>query len=180
VLFRLSLRVFIIGLLVLSSLWVGATFVPVLYSMVFPPRDIHDIVRALEQRGNAPPGMATTVAEQIIAQAGPMQKALQVGYHSEVSARLQLNNSHTTRTTQVSYVAWFQKIPKPILLLIERSETDGVLQGYQINEGAPMSLIGSFAFPLAVFAFALFLFLRRNSPMFRGSDGNSADASHLA
>lgn len=166
-LFRLSLRVFIIGLLVLSSLWVAATLLPVLYSVLFPPRDIQVIVRALEGKGSPPPGPGTTVVTETMAEAGPLRRALQVGYHTEVSATFRLNNSHTSETTQVSYVAWFQKIPKPILLLVERTEMDGVLQGYRINQGAPMSLVGSLAFPLVVFAFSLVLFLKRNSAMFR-------------
>jgi hypothetical protein len=106
-------------------------------------------------------------AGEIIAEAGPLRRALQVGYHSEVSATFQLNNSHASRTTQVAYIAWFQKSPKPILLLVERTETDGVLQGYRINQGAPMSLVGGAAFPLVFFAFSLVLFLKRKSAMFR-------------
>jgi hypothetical protein len=166
---RLSLRVFIIGLLALSSLWVAAGFLPLVYSMLFPPRDIQQIVRALEGKGNAPPGPATTVVEEMLGLAGPLRRALQVGYHVEVSATFRLNNSHTTRTTQLSYIAWFQKIPGPMLLLVERTETDGVLESYQINQGAPMSLIGSYASPLLVFAFSLVLFLKRKSPMFGGA-----------
>jgi hypothetical protein len=165
-LFRLSLRIFIIGLLVLSSFWVAATFLPVLYSVLFPPHDIQGIVRALEGKGGAPPGPATTVVEEIRALAGPLRRAWQVGYHSEVSATFQVNNSHTSRTTQASYIAWFQKNPKPILLLVERTETDGVLQGYRINQGAPLSLVGSFAYPLVLFAFSLVLFLKRKSAIF--------------
>ena len=179
-LFRLSLRVFIVGLLVLSSLWVADTFLPIFYSMVFPPRDIHGIVLALEHRGNASPGMATTVAEQVIAQAGPMRKAWQVGYHSEVSATWQLHKSHTDRTTQVAYVAWFQKLSKPTLILIERSETDGVVQGYRINEGEPMGYVRGYGLPLAVFVFSLVVFLRRKSPMFKESDDSSGDISQPA
>ena len=179
-LLRLSLRVFIIGLLVFSSLWLADVFLPVLYSMLFPPRDIHRIVQALEQRGTAPAGMATTIAGQILAQAGPMRKAWQIGYHTSVSATFQFHNSHTERTTQVAYVAWFAKLPKPTVLLIERSEVDGALQGYRINEGEPMDFVRGYGLPLAVFAFSLVVFFRRNSPMFKEGDDNSADVSQPA
>jgi hypothetical protein len=164
--FRLSLRIFVIGLLVLSSLWVVATFLPILYSMLFPPRDIQEIVRALKAQGNAPQE-AATIVEETIASVGPLQRTLQVGYHTGASVTLRHNDSHTSRTTQVAYVAWFQKIPKPILLLITRSETDGVFQSYRLDEGAPMSLVRGYAFPLVTFAFSLFLFRRRKSPMLR-------------
>ena len=76
---------------------------------------------------------------------------------------LQHNNSHSTRKTQVAYVAWFQKLPKPILLLITQSETDGVFQGHRLVEGEPMSLVGGYAFPLVIFAFSLPLFRLRKS-----------------
>ncbi len=167
--FRLSVRMFVIGLLVLSSLWVAATFLPILYSVVSPPRDIRDIVLALETRASAPPDARATV-EQTIASAGPLRRALQVGYYSGYAATLRHNNSHASRTIQVAYVAWFQNIPKPILLLITRSETDGVFQGYQLEEGAPMSLVGGYAFPLMTFALALVLFRRRRSRMLVDTD----------
>jgi hypothetical protein len=64
----------------------------------------------------------------------------------------------------VSYVAWFQKIPKPMLLLITRSEKDGVIQSYQFDQGEPMSLVGAYAFPLLTFGFSLYLVRRRKSP----------------
>jgi hypothetical protein len=162
--FRLSLRVFIIGLLMLSSLWVAATFLPIVYSMLFPPQDIQEIVRALKTQGNAPPVAATMVA-QTIASVGPLQRTLQIGYYSGVSATLHVHDSHTSGTKQVAYIAWFQKLPKPMLLLITRSETDGVLQGYRLDEGAPMSFVPGYSFPLVMFAFSLFLFRRRKSPM---------------
>jgi hypothetical protein len=166
-LFRLSLRVFIVGFLVLSTLWVAVAFLPMLYSKLFPPRDIHAIVNALEGQNEAPPGPATTVVEQTRAQAGVLRRAVQVGYHTEVSITVRYNESRSNRKTQVSYIAWFDKFPNPMLLLITRSETAGILQGYEINEGAPMSLVGSYALPLLIFVFSLFLFLKRRSSVFK-------------
>jgi hypothetical protein len=72
----------LIGLLVLSSLWVVITFLPLLYSILFPPRDIQEIVRALEERGTVSPQIATAVQETI-ASTGPLRRAVQVGYYSE-------------------------------------------------------------------------------------------------
>jgi hypothetical protein len=157
--FRLSLRVFVIGMLVLSSLWLLLGFVPILYSIVYPPRDLEAIVRALEVRGTAPP-QAAAIVQQTIASAGTLRRGVRIGYHVEASATLNVKSSHSSKTTQVAYVAWFQNLSKPILLLIERSETDGVFQSYGIGEGAPMSLVGAYAYPLIAFGVSLFLVRR--------------------
>jgi hypothetical protein len=109
--FRPSLRIFLIGPLVLSSLWVVLTFLPILYSIMFPRRNIQEIVRALESRGDAPPD-ARAAVEESISSDGLLRRTVQVGYYSGASAILQHNNPHSTRKTQVAYVAWFQKRPK--------------------------------------------------------------------
>lgn len=157
--FRLSLRVFVIGLLVLSSLWVLLGFVPIMYSIVFPPRDLQEIVRALEVRGTVSP-QAAAIVQQTIDSAGTLRRAVRVGYHVQASATLNVKSSHSSKTTQVAYVAWFQNLSKPILLLIERSETDGVFQSYRIDEGAPMSLVGAYAYPLIALGLSLYLVRR--------------------
>jgi hypothetical protein len=157
--FRLSLRVFVIGLLVLSSLWLLLGFVPLLYSIVFPPRDLQEIVRALEARGTAPP-QAAAIVQQTIDSVGTLRRTVRVGYHVQASATMNVKASHTSRTTQVAYVAWFQNLSKPLLLLIERSEGDGVFQSYSIEQGAPMSLVSAYAYPLIAFGLSLYLVRR--------------------
>jgi len=141
-----------------------ATFLPVVYSLFFPPRDIQQIVRALEMREKLPPQL-DSLAQQMIAQVGPLKRALQIGYHVGVSETIRYHASHSSKTTQVSYIAWFQKLPKPILLLIMRNETDGVVDSYDIEQGAPMSVVGALAAPVLTFAFSLFLVWKRKSPM---------------
>lgn len=90
---------------------------------------------------------------------------MQVGYHVGVAETIQYQASHKSKTTQLSYIAWFKNLRKPILLLIMRNEKDGVLDSYDIEEGAPMSLVSAFAFPVVTFAFSLFLLLKKKSPM---------------
>lgn len=158
--FKLRYGTFVIGFLVISSLWMAVTFLPVLYSIAFPPRDLRQIMLALESGGDSPSVASPAVAE-VVASAGFARRAIPVGYYSGVSATLKHNDSHTDRTIQVSYVAWFQKMPHPILLLITRSETDGVLEEYRIDEGAPMSLVRAYALPMDMFVFSLFLYRRR-------------------
>jgi hypothetical protein len=164
--FRLSFRVFVIAFLIFSIGWVAATFLPVLYSIVFPPADIRQIVRALELRSEASPNTANAV-EEIIDQVGPLQRAIPVGYYRGISATLHYNDSHIGKTTQVSYVAWFQKTPRPTLLLITKSERDGVLSGYQLEEGAAMSLVVTYALPLVMLTFSFLLLKSRNWQRFK-------------
>ncbi len=146
---KLSFRIFTIGLLVLSTLWVLIVFLPVLYSIVFPPRDIRDIVRALESKSN-PPANAVALVERTVASAGILRRSFQVGYYSGVSATLHYNDSHTSRRIQVAYVAWFQKIPAPILLLITRSETDGILDGYQLGNADGVNKVINDSYPFGM------------------------------
>jgi hypothetical protein len=115
----------------------------------------------LETRCSAPPEAAATV-QATLASAGPLRRAVQVGYYSGAATTLQLNASHTSRRTQISYLAWFQNIPKPLLLLVSKSETDGAFDGYRIGEGEPRSLIVGYALPLLFFTFCLY-FARRKS-----------------
>ena len=163
-LLKLSLRTFIIGLFVASTLWMLVTFLPVVYSMIFPPRDLQQIVRALELRETSALDVAPAV-QQVIAQAGPLKRAVHVGYHVGVTETIQHLQSHRSKTTQMAYIAWFGKLPKPILLLIMRNEVDGALDSYDIYQGTPMSMVTGFAYPILLFAISLYLLRKRKSPM---------------
>jgi hypothetical protein len=158
---KLRPRTFAIGLLVFSSLWVAATLLPLLYSVFFPPGDLRGIVRALEMRGTAPP-QATAIVQQTIAEAGPLRRAVQVGFYSGIAATFRLHASHYTKKTQVSYLAWFQKIRKPLILVIDRYESDGVLH-YEIAEaeGGPVGFARLYVLPLLALGVSLYLVRRR-------------------
>jgi hypothetical protein len=164
VFFKLRLRTLWIVLLVLSSLWVADVFGPLIYSVLSPKADFQDIVHVLEGHGTPPP-QVTAPVQETIASAGTLQRAIQVGYYSGVTATFQLNASHATRKTQVSYLAWFQKLPKPTILVINRYQTDGGSQNYEIGEGD----IGSFArvlgLPLLALVFSIFAVRKRDSPL---------------
>lgn len=160
---RLSPRTFWILLFVLSGLWLGASVFTVLYGIFSPAANFQEIVRALEMRGE-PPLQAASAIQQTIIAVGPMQRAVQVGYYSKVTLTLQLGAKRKEKRTQASYIAWFQKVQKPILLILERNETDGVVQGYVIAEGEPMSIARSFAAKLLLFAFSLYMVIRKRAP----------------
>jgi hypothetical protein len=63
--------------------------------------------------------------------------------------------------TQVSYLASFQKIHRPILLVVERYEMDGAIQGYRIAEGLIMSIVIEIGLPVLLFALSLYMVVKR-------------------
>jgi hypothetical protein len=163
--FKLRLRTFWIVLLVLSSLWVANVFGLLVYSFLTPKQDFQDIVHALEGWGTPPPQASASVQETM-ASAGPLQRTLQIGYFTKITRTFQLNASHTTRMTQVAYVAWFQRLPKPVMLIISRNQTDGRLQNYEIGEGEVWSMARVLGLPLLALGFSIFVVCKRDSSLF--------------
>ena len=151
-------------LLALSSVWMCTVFLPLLYSVVLPESDLHAIVSALEGRGTAPAGAAGIVQETIAA-VGPLTRAIKVGYYSGVTATVRVSGSNTSeKVKQASYLAWFQKPPKPMLVAITRYERDGGQRAYGISEIEPVSLIRGYTLPILLFGASLFLVRERKSP----------------
>jgi hypothetical protein len=162
--FNLRLRTFWILLLVLSGIWVADVFGPLAYSFLTPKPDFQDIVHALEGRGTPPPQASVSVQETM-ASAGPLQRTIQIGYFAKITRTFQLNASHTTRKTQVAYVAWFKSLPQPIILIISRNQTDGRLQDYEIGEGEVGSMARGLGLPLLALGFSTFVVWKRDSPL---------------
>jgi hypothetical protein len=162
--FKSGRPTYAIILIVLSSLWMCATFLPLLYFVLFPNDDLRGVVRALEERGAAPPEAAAVVQETTAA-VGSLTKALPVAYYSGVTATVRVNGSQTSKKKQASYIAWFQRHPKPLLLLITRYEGEGGQTVYQLNEGEPMFMVRGYALPVLAFAVSLFLVRRKKSPI---------------
>jgi len=160
--FKSSRPTYAIIMLALSSLWMCATFLPLLYSVVFPNEDLRAVVYALEERGNAPPD-AVAVAQETIAAAGPLTRAAPVAYYSGVTATVRISGSSQTSKKQASYIAWFQKHPKPLLLIITVYEGDGGRKGYEINEGEAMFMVRGYTLPVLLFGVSLFLVRKRKS-----------------
>src|ERR1700687_5434826 len=139
--FKSSRPIYAIILLALSGLWMCATFLPLFYSLVFPNEDLQGIVDALEERGT-PPSESVAVVQETIAAAGPLRRAIKVGYYSGVTATVRVSGSNTSeKIKQASYIAWFQKAPKPMLVAITSSESGGNRRTYGISEVDPVSLV---------------------------------------
>jgi hypothetical protein len=163
--FKLNLRTFWIVLLVLTSLWVLAVFGPLLYSVLSPTTDLRAIVLALQRRGPPPPNAAPLV-QQIFEQGGLLGRAIHVGHYAGGSVALQNGASHTMSEIADSYIAWFQKIPKPMMLVVRRDSADGILQDYKIDSGDVTAFLSrGFIPPLLSWAVSLYLVLKRKSPL---------------
>jgi len=165
---KLRLQTFWIILLALSILWVVAVFGPLIYSVLSPTQDLSAIVRAFQGR-EVPPTKAETIVQQVLEQGGTLVRAIHIGHYAGGSVVHQYGASHTTTKVSDTYIAWFRKIPRPILLVVQRYNEDGVLQRYEVQSAdsiSPMARV--YALPLIALAVSIFLVRKRKSPMLNG------------
>jgi hypothetical protein len=157
---RLTLRAFWIVLLVVSSLWLARLLLPTVYSLLHPAADFQQVIRALEMRGPVPSALATSLP-QFITTTGTLQRAVQISYHTEFTATLQLNASHSERTTEQIYFTRFEKVPKAQILVIDLAYRDGVLNHYSVQlhdtAGLITYLAGEFFPPLLLIIFSIYM-----------------------
>jgi hypothetical protein len=149
-------------LFVLSGLWMCVVFLALLHYIVFPSEDLQGIVHALQQQGPAPVA-AESMVQETIAAVGPLIRALPVAFYSGGTATIRSGRSKTSSKKQASYVAWFQKRSKPLLLLVTCIEDDEGRKSFRIEEGEPIFLIRGYTLPVLAFGTMLFLVLRTRS-----------------
>ena len=158
--------VYAIVLLALSTLFMAATFLPFLYSILSPNEDIERFVAALKDRGEAPLE-ADNVVEQTKGAVGSLTRVIQIGYYSGGSIGLDLSGSRAPRhiyTSQAIYIAWFQRHPKPMLVSVTLRANDEGQEAYGISEVAPFALVRRYGVAVALFGASLFLVCFRKSP----------------
>ena len=136
---RISLKTFAIVLLIVSSMWLLARLGPPVYCWFVPPKDFQAVVEALENHGSAPATAASAV-QQTIASAGPLQRALQIGYYYRAEVAIRVNEKHLQKESQASYIAWFPRLQRPILLILQKQQIDNGAEDYQIAQGDPAGL----------------------------------------
>jgi len=163
VLSKFNQQNFWILLLVLSVLWVSSEFAPLLYSVLSPTDDLKTVVLALEGR-SAPPSRAVNLVQDAIEQGGQLERTIHVAHYVGASVALRNNESHTMSKTEDSYVAWFQKAPNPILLIVRRNKTDGAIQSYEIGSDEALNfLLRAYGPPLVALMISVYLvFAKRN------------------
>jgi len=158
--------VYAIVLVALSTLFMAATFLPFLYSIQSPNEDIERFVAALKDSGEVPLD-ADSVVEQTKGAVGSLTRVIQIGYYSEKSIEFHLSGSRAPEhihTSQATYIAWFQRHPKPMLVSVTLRANDEGQKAYGISEVAPVTLVRGYGVPVALFGASLFLVRKRKSP----------------
>jgi hypothetical protein len=156
--------IYVIILFVVSSIYMGLFFLPLLYSLLFPNADIEQVVAALKNGGIASMD-ADTVVEQAKAALGPLTKAIQVGWGYDARKQYHLAGSHeqtTITATSYTYVAWFAKLPKPVVVQITLYENDASQKAYRISRVSGILLARQLAIPLLLFVVSVFLMFRKS------------------
>ena len=162
---RLKLQTFWFALLLVSILWTAGVFGTLLYSVISPTKDLSAIVRALQGRG-LPPQTAVSLVQQALDQGGRLDHAIHVGHYVGASVVHQNGASHTTSEVSDTYVAWFRKIPHPLVLVVKRYNADGQTQQYEIGSAdSVMSVARDCALPLLALTVSIFLVIKRKSPV---------------
>ena len=158
--------VYAIVLFALSTLFIAATFLPFLYSILFPNENVERFVAALKDRGEAPPD-ADNVVDQTKAAVGSLTRTIQIGSSFETRTAIDLGGSRSPQHTHMSqaiYIAWFQRRPKPMLVSIALYENDQGQKAYGIGEVATLTVVRGYGVPVALFGASLFLMRKRKSP----------------
>jgi hypothetical protein len=148
---KLRGRAFSWVVFVVSTAWTAAINGPTFYSLLVPSQDIQQIIRALEGRETLSGDMAP-LSQQVTASAGLMRRAMLVGAYWHVSGDYNIKESHATRTTQLSYLAWFEKRNEPTILIITRTDVDGSQLLYHIGEGDPFNALRDDLLPVLALA----------------------------
>lgn len=157
--------IFAIILLVLSIFFLCATFLPLLYSILFPNEDLQRMVLALQDR-TAPPLDADTVVQEAKQAAGTLTRSIQVAYFVGNTIQYHLSGSERPEhfhQSQATYVAWFQKRPKPMLIAISVYENDAGRKAFGINEADPVGIVRGYLLAIVIFVVALVLVRRKKS-----------------
>lgn len=157
--------VYAIVLVALPTLFMAATFLPFLYSILSPNENIERFVAALRDGGEAPLD-AERIVEQTKRAVGSLTRAIQIGYYSEKSIGFHLGGSRAPEhihTSQATYIAWFQRRPTPVLVSVTLRANDEGQNAYGISEVAPITLVRGYGVPIALFGVSLFLVRKRKS-----------------
>jgi len=156
--------IFAIILLVLSIFFLCATFLPFLYS-ILANDDLQRMVLALQDRA-APPLDADTVIQEAKQAGGTLTRSIQIGYATGNTIRYHLSGTEKPEhfhQSQATYVAWFQKRPKPMLIAISVYENEAGRKAFGINEVDPVGIVRGYLLPIAIFVVALVLVRRKKS-----------------
>lgn len=165
--FKSSRPIYAIILLLVSGFFMCTTFLPFLYSVLFPNKDLQGFITALEGR-EPPPLDSDTVVQQTIAAVGALKRTMKIAYLYQVTTQIHYAEPRTTKKIEVSQdvnIAWFEKHPKPMLVAFACYEHGDGQKDYGISEVNPLVVVRGYAIPLVFFGLSLFLARKRKSPV---------------
>ena len=143
------------------------TFLPFLYSVVFPNKNLQGFITALEGR-EPPPLDSDTVVQQTIAAVGALKRTVKIGYGYQETTQIHYAEPRTIEKIEVSQdinIAWFEKHPQPELVAFACYERSDGQMRYGIREVNPLVVVRGYAIPLIFFGLSLFLARKRKSPI---------------
>jgi hypothetical protein len=165
--FKSSRPIYAIILLLVSGFFMCTTFLPFLYSVVFPNENLQALIAALE--GHKPPPLdSDTVVQQTIAAVGTLKRTIRIGYSYQVATKIHDAEPRTTEKVEVSRnvnIAWFEKHPAPMLVAFACYKHSDGEKAYGISEVTPLVMVREYAVPLCFFGLSLFLARKRKSPV---------------
>jgi hypothetical protein len=173
--FKSSRPIYAIIMLLVSIFFMCTTFLPFLYSVVFPNETLQGFITALEGR-EPPPLDSDKVVQQTIAAVGPLKRTIKIGYGYQVTTKIHYAESRTIEKMKVSQninIAWFEKQPKPMIVAFTCYEHGNGQSDYGISEVNPLVLVRGYAIPVVFFVVSLFL-ARKKKP----SDSSPVKDSH--
>jgi len=163
--FKSSRPIYAIILLLVSGFFMCTTFLPFLYSVVFPNENLQGLIAALG--GHKPPPLdSDTVVQQTIAAVGTLKRTIRIGHFYQVTSKIHYAEPRTTEKIEVSQdvnIAWFEKHPEPMLVAFACYERGDGQKAYGINEVNPLVVVRGYGIPLCFFGISLFLARKRKS-----------------
>lgn len=161
--FKSSRPIYAIILLVVSVVFMCTTFLPFVYSVVFPNENLQGFITALEGR-EPPPLDSDTVVQQTTAAVGALKRTMKIGHGYQVTTQIHYAEPRTIEKIKVSQdinIAWFEKQPKPRVVAFACYEHGNGQKDYGISEVNPLVVVREYAIPLIFFVVSLFLARKR-------------------
>ena len=165
--FKSSRPIYAIILLLVSGFFMCTTFLPFLYSVVFPNENLQEFIGALEGHKPAPPD-SDTVVQKTIAEVGTLKRTIKIGHFYQVTSKIHYAEPRTTEKIEMSQdviIAWFEKHPEPMLVAFACYERGDGQKAYGINEVSPLVVVRGYTIPLCFFGISLFLVRKRKPPV---------------
>lgn len=159
---RLNERAVPTFFLVLSGLWTAGTFFPLFYSLAFPNHEIQHLIGALGGH-ESPRQELSSFVQNVVSSSGYLTHAIRVTAYYVASAEYNQGKSHTSKETEFSYLAWFEKRPKPTILVVNVTELDAATVRFNVWENEPIGLARILLLPLGSLALSLYWFRRRKT-----------------